>query len=124
MRRTSPRARLAVWALALGLALAGGPRPAAAEEVIYDACVVYRRPTSALMSHVLDRALFEVDLRLVPDSPFALLPDDCVRVTGRDRGNEPGLRREFPQAGWVIEAWAISEIRDHVNRGSPAGNQD
>jgi hypothetical protein len=116
-----------VWAVLAGPAVATGlmlarPGVAAAQEVTYEACVVERRPTAALMQHVADRALFELDLRGIPGTPFALRPEECVTVTGRDRGGEPGLRREFPQAGWLIEAWAISDIQDHVNRGSEASH--
>jgi hypothetical protein len=112
-------------ALALGLAVADGPRAAAAADVVdYEACVVERRPSAALMAMVMDRTLFELDLRSVPATPFALQPDDCVVVTGIDRGSGAGLRREFPRADWLIEAVAISSIEDRVNRGSPAGSPD
>ena len=125
MRATSPRALLGAAALACGLALAVGPLPTSADgAVTYEACVVTRRPTAALMSHVADRALFELDLRPIPGTPFALRPDDCVTVTGLDRGTGAGLRREFPQADWLIEAWAIEEIREPADRGSPAGSHD
>ena len=116
---------LPLTALALGLGLVAGPSPAAADTpVLYEACVLERKPTSAFMSMVFDRATFELDLRLIPNTPFALHPDECVVVTGIDRGHGDGLRREFPQANWLIEAVAISGIEDRVNRGSPAGNPD
>ena len=76
------------------------------------------------MSLAFDRALFELDLRLVPDAPFALKPDECVIVSGFDRGTGDGLRREFPQASWLIEAVAITGEQDHLNTGSSSNNQD
>ena len=124
MREMSPRALLRARGLAGALLLAATPPTGAAQTVAYEACVVERRPTAALMAQVVDRALFELDLRLVPATPFALRPDECVLVIGFDRGGGAGLRREFPQADWLIEAVAIAGISDHVNRGSPAGSQD
>ena len=120
--RSNALAVLAAPAVAIGLALAG-PEVAAAQEVTYEGCVVERRPAAALMEHVADRALFEVDLRPIPGTPFALRPEECVIVTGWfHRADEPGLRREFPEAGWLIEAWAISDVQDRVNRGSEASH--
>jgi hypothetical protein len=104
------------------LAPIAGPGPAAAKEVTIEACVVERKPTSALMELYGDPVLFELDLRPIPGTPFALSPDDCVTVTGQDRDNERGLRREFPQAGWVVEATDISNAASHLNRSSHSSN--
>jgi hypothetical protein len=98
-----------IAALALGLTglAASLPGPAlAAKEVTIEACVVERKPTSALMTPG-DHVLFELDLRGVPNTPFALKQDECVTVIGLDRDNEPGLRREFPQGSWLVEAQLI-----------------
>jgi hypothetical protein len=111
-------------AAAMGLVLAAPPSPAAAAEVTYAACVVDRKPTSALMQLTGDIALFELDLRPIPGTPFALDPGECVTVTGLDRGTEPGLRREFPRAGWLVEAHVIAADQSHLNRGSHSSNQD
>src|SRR3954453_15770146 len=75
----------------------------AAKEVTIEACVVDRKPTSALMSPG-DDVLFEVDLRGVKNNQFAMKQDECVTIVGLDRDNEPGLRREFPQGSWLVEA--------------------
>jgi hypothetical protein len=109
-----------------GFSLAVGVRPAAAAgEVTYDACVVERHPTAALMRLEGDVALFELDLRPVPGQPFALSPGDCVTVTGIDRDNQPGLRREFSQASWLVEAAKISDEKSHLNPSSQRrGKQD
>jgi hypothetical protein len=123
MSATSRRALLR--ALAIGLTLVGGPVTASAQQpYMIEACVVERRPAAALMSATIDRALFELDLRSVPASPFALHPDECVVATVIDRSREAGRRREFPQTSWLLEAVAISAVEDRVNRGSPPGNPD
>ena len=86
---------LAMAALGLTGLAAGFPNPAlAAKAVTIEACVIARKPTSALMSPG-DKVLFEVDLRGVPNSQFALQQDECVTIVGLDRDDEPGLR-EFP----------------------------
>jgi hypothetical protein len=110
--------------LALSLLVGMSPRPAAAKEVTYEACVVDRKPTSALMNLGDDEVLFELDLRPIPNTPFALNPGDCVSVTGLDRDNEPGLRREYPQAGWLVEAATIAAVKSHLNPSSSSGKQD
>jgi hypothetical protein len=46
---------------------------------------------------------------------FALAPGDCVSLTGIDRDNQPGLRREFPQASWLVEAANFSDEQSHLN---------
>ena len=122
MDKTNVHSLLSATALAVGLIVVSTPSPAAAKEVSYEACVADRKPTSALMK-LDEQALFELDLRPIPGTPFALKPGDCVTVTGLDRDNEPGLRREFPQASWLVEAATISDAKSHLNP-SRTSNQD
>jgi hypothetical protein len=94
------------------------PSAAAVEEpglVTIEACVVRRNPTSALMRAVFDGVLFELDLRGIPDTPFALQPDECVLVHGRNRDNQPGLRREFVEGLFLVEARLIEDGPTHLN---------
>jgi hypothetical protein len=121
-----PSARTLPVVIMLAFVLLPGidSRPAAAIEVTYEACVADRKPTSALMKLGDDQALFELDLRPLPGTPFALRPGDCVTVTGLDRDNDPGLRREYPQAGWLVEAAKISAVKSHLNPSSHSSNQD
>ena len=123
MDKRNVHSLLSATVLAVGLIVVSTPGPAAAKEVNYEACVVDRKPTSALMK-LEEQALFELDLRPIPDTPFALKPGDCVTVTGLDRDNEPGLRREFPQASWLVEAAKISDTKSHVNPSSHSSNSD
>ena len=123
MDKRNVHSLLSATALAVGLIVVSTAGPAAAKEVNYEACVVDRKPTSALMK-LEEQALFELDLRPIPGTPFALKPGDCVTVTGIDRGNQPGLRREFPQASWLVEASVIAADQTHVNRGSHSSNSD
>jgi hypothetical protein len=123
MRTTNVRLLFSTMVLAAGLAGTIAPRPVAAKDVAYEACVVDRRPTAALMT-LGEQVLFELDLRQVASTPFALRPGDCVTVFGLDRDNEPGLRREFPQASWLVEAQVIAATKSHLNPSSSSNNQD
>jgi hypothetical protein len=89
-----------------GLAASFPGSALAAREVTIEACVVERKPTSALMTPG-DQVFFEVDLRGVANNQFAMNPDECVTIVGLDRDNEPGLRREFPKGSWLVEAQVI-----------------
>jgi hypothetical protein len=54
-----------------------------------------------------------------------LKPDDCIRIVGLDRGNEAGLRRVYPQGGWLVEAHSVDVVREPDRargRGNP--NED
>jgi hypothetical protein len=113
--------------LALGAVLLGtlsGPPVAAARLVSMDVCIVDRKPTSALAVPVGDIVQFELDLRAVGNTPYALKPGECVAIEGLDRDNEPGLRREFPQGAWLVEAYAISGPVDHTVRPRRSNNND
>lgn len=123
MRRASARILVAAAAVALTFTAGSGP-VAAARAVSYEACVVERVPTAALMMLAGDGSHFELDLRTVQSNPFALAPGECVTVTGLDRDNEPGLRREYPRAAWLVEAQVISSPENHINRGSHSSNTD
>jgi hypothetical protein len=79
-----------------------------AKPVTLEACIVDLKPTSALMR--IDSALFELDLRRVHNTDVRLQAGDCVDISGEDRGNQAGLRREFPQASWLVEANSIQEV--------------
>lgn len=122
MRRMKARTFSLTAALAAVLLAGIAAPPASAREVSYEACVADRTPTAALMK--IDQTLFELDLRPIPATPFALKPGDCVTVTGLDRDNEPGLRREFPQASWLVEAAKISDAKSHLNPARPRDNDD
>ena len=123
MGQVSARTLLAAAVVALAMAAGAGPA-AAAQTVTYEGCVVQRVPTAALMMLAGDGSHFELDLRSIQGNSFALTPGECVTVSGLDRDNEPGLRREFPQAGWLVEAQSISAPENHVNRGSHSSNTD
>jgi hypothetical protein len=123
MRHSSIRILLSAGALIAASTIVAPPA-AEAREVTYEACVVDRRPTAALMKLSGDQALFELDLRPIPGTPFALKPGECVTVTGIDRDNEPGLRREFPQASWLVEAAVIQDVKNHVNPSHHSSNSD
>ena len=115
---------LSVAVLGLTGLAASLPSPAlAAKEVTIEACVVDRKPTSALMSPG-DDVLFEVDLRGVKNNQFAMKQDECVTVVGLDRDNEPGLRREFPQGGWLVEAQVIQAPSDRSPRNRREPDHD
>ena len=104
---------------------AGGAAPRAIGEPLatYEACVVRRNPSSALM-RLGDGTFFELDLRPIPDTPFALAPDDCVTVEGLYRDNQPGLRREFPEGAFVLEGRDIRDAPSHEPPTEPEQDGD
>ena len=68
-----------------------------------------------------DGALFELDLRPLPGTPFALRPGDCVTVFGLDRDNEPGLRREFRSEEGQRVLTNLIQFDAAANPGSSGG---
>jgi hypothetical protein len=114
MLRMNLRPLLLAALTGIGLAVVGLQVASAAQVVTYEACVVERKPSSALMT-LGERVLFELDLRGVPSTPFALRAGECVTVQGLARDSEPGLRREFPQASWLVEAQSIQAAPSHLN---------
>ena len=120
---------VALATLAVGFAgLTAAPVPAlAVRQASYDACIAQRQETAALMK--LDgQVFFELDLRGLPSSTLstlALRPGDCISIVGLDRGTEAGLRRLYPQGGWLVEAQSIDTVPEVVRRrGAGNPNED
>jgi hypothetical protein len=112
--RTAVRTLFSAITLGLTLAARAAAPADAVKDVSLDACVAERKETAALMKSS-DGDLVEVDLTTVRNSPFALKPDDCVKVRGIVPDNQGSLRRQFPQAGYLIQAYAIEDAEDHLN---------
>src|SRR5438093_13559543 len=111
-----------VFAVALAVALAfwlAAPvlwQPAlASREVTIDGCIADRTLTAALMN-TGDNIYFELGLRSVLDTSYSLAVDNCYTINGQDHGTEAGINRQFPQAGWYVEAEVITDTGDHINR--------
>jgi hypothetical protein len=116
MRRTMQIMLVIAATLGLGYGLLESARPAlAAKNVTIEACVVDRKPTAALMD-AGDKIYFEVGLSNVLNSPYNVKVDDCFKIQGLDRDNEPGINRQYPQGGWYVEAYSIDDPADHVNK--------
>src|SRR5437764_1489940 len=89
-RRTLETGPCSLLIQQLRAACAPCPSPDSAKPVSLEACVVDRKPTSALMK--IDTTPFEVDLRGIHNTDDSLDPREWVAINGANCDNEPGLR--------------------------------